>query len=187
MTSDSSGVFSPYQIWLTLEHTSPEGKIQIEDVPVTINLRPHIQECLEACSTRYQIGVFTASSQDYADQVIDLIDPTHKLIQFRLYRQHCVQTPDGHYIKDLRVIRNRSLTDMLLVDNSVHSFGFQLDNGVPIIPFFDDQTDQELLHRSNYVLARVDSDDLRPANAATFQLAELQKADLKSALVQFSL
>jgi len=108
---------------------------------VTINLRPHIQSCLEACSARFQIGVFTASAQDYADQVIDLIDPTHEFIQFRLYRQHCVQTHDGHYIKDLRVIRNRQLTDMLLVDNSVHSFGLQLDNGVPIIPFFDDESD----------------------------------------------
>ena len=85
--------------------------------------------------------MFTASSQDYADQVIDIIDPTGSLIQFRLYRQHCYATEDGHFIKDLRVIRNRNLADMLLVDNSVHSFGFQLDNGVPIIPFYDDPTD----------------------------------------------
>jgi CTD small phosphatase-like protein 2 len=70
-----------------------------------------------------------------------MIDPDRSLIQFRLYRQHCFQAPDGHYIKDLRVIRNRSLMDMLLVDNSVHSFGFQLDNGVPIIPFYDDHND----------------------------------------------
>jgi CTD small phosphatase-like protein 2 len=85
--------------------------------------------------------VFTASSQDYADQVIDIIDPTGSLIQFRLYRQHCYATEDGHFIKDLRVIRNRNLADMLLVDNSVHSFGFQLDNGVPIIPYYDDPND----------------------------------------------
>ena len=118
--------------------------------------------------------------------MIDIIDPTGSLIQFRLYRQHCFATDDGHFIKDLRVIRNRDLADILLVDNSVHSFGFQLDNGVPIIPFYDDPTDQELVHLSAYVLARANNADVRPSNAETFQLAELQKADLRSALQQFS-
>ena len=106
--------------------------------------------------------------------MIDLIDPTRELIQFRLYRHHCFETTDGHYIKDLRVIRNRDLKDMLLVDNSVHSFGFQLDNGVPIIPFYSDDKDQELVHLASYVLSRAFNDDVRPQNSSTFQLKELQ-------------
>ena len=39
---------------------------------------------------------------------------------------HCaaLQTEDGVYIKDLRVIRNKSLKDIVIVDNAVYSFGF---------------------------------------------------------------
>lgn len=36
--------------------------------------------------------------------------------------------------------------DMLLVDNAAYSFCHQLDNGVPIIPFYDNKADQELLY-----------------------------------------
>lgn len=42
-----------HQIWLTCEQVSKEGTIQIEDLPVAINLRPHIQDCLLSCSERY--------------------------------------------------------------------------------------------------------------------------------------
>jgi len=58
-----------------------------------------------------------------------------------MYREHCIQTTDGIYIKDLTVIKSHSLEQMLLVDNSVHSFGLQLANGIPIVPFFDEIQD----------------------------------------------
>jgi len=68
--------------------------------------------------------VFTASHQTYADAILDYIDPEGSLFSYRMYRQHCVQTAEGYYVKDLRVIKNRSLRDMVLVDNSVYSFAF---------------------------------------------------------------
>ena len=40
---------------------------------------------------------------------------------------------------------------MLIVDNSVHSFGFQLDNGIPVVSFYDDDKDCELVHLATYV------------------------------------
>lgn len=39
------------------------------------------------------------------------------------------------FVKDLRVI-NRNLSDMILIDNAAYSYSFQLDNGIPIIPFY---------------------------------------------------
>ena len=107
------------------------------------------------------MGVFTASHREYADAVINMIDPEGTLINFRLYREHCFQTEEGIFIKDLRVIRNRDLKDMILVDNSVYSFGFQLDNGVPIIPYFNDPNDRELVYLAQYVLSLSASDDVR--------------------------
>jgi CTD small phosphatase-like protein 2 len=89
-----------------------------------INIRPYLIECLIQASKHMQIGVFTASSQPYADAILDYIDPDHELFDFRMYRQHCVQTPEGYYVKDLRTIRNRDLKDIVIVDNSVYSFAY---------------------------------------------------------------
>lgn len=92
--------------------------------------------------------VFTASHQAYADVVLDLIDPHHEIFVKRLYRESCIRTSDGGvYVKDLRIFQpSRKLEDILIVDNAVYSFGYQLENGIPIIPFYNDRKDEELLH-----------------------------------------
>ena len=65
----------------------------------------------------------------------------------RLYRDSCLKTDDGVYVKDLRILGNqRGLENVIIVDNAVYSFGYQLENGIPIIPFYDDKSDEELLH-----------------------------------------
>lgn len=45
------------------------------------------------------------------------------------------------YIKDLRVITNRSLANMVLVDNAPYSYYFQIDNGIPIVSYYNDKSD----------------------------------------------
>ena len=57
-----------------------------------------------------------------------------------------MNTEEGVYIKDLRIIKNRNLKDIVIIDNAVYSFGFQLDNGIPILPFYEDKSDEEMLH-----------------------------------------
>ena len=37
------------------------------------------------------------------------------------------------YIKDLRIFEDVSLSDMVIIDNSVLSFAFHLNNGIPIL------------------------------------------------------
>jgi len=101
---------------------------------------------------RYSFGiVFTAAHQSYADVVLDHIDPTRELFQYRLYRDSCTMIEPGVYVKDLGIIKNRKLENMVIVDNSLHSFGFHLDNGVPIVPFYDNQDDEELNHLKAYL------------------------------------
>jgi len=65
------------------------------------------------------------------------------------------------YIKDLRVIQNRSLSDLVLVDNAAYSFGFQIDNGIPIIPFYDNKNDSELKHLMHFMKSIHNVRDLR--------------------------
>lgn len=59
-------------------------------------------------------------------------------------------------IKDLRVIQNRSLETVFLIDNCVSSFGNQIANGIPIQPFEGDSNDRELLLLRDYLLKLYD-------------------------------
>ena len=104
------------------------------------------------------------------------------LIDFRLYRDSCIKTPEGIYIKDLDIIQNRSLKDVIIVDNAVYSFGFHLDNGIPIIPFYStDQNpnDEELLHLIFYIQCIAEAADMREHNRRSFQLKDLQSMPLE--------
>jgi CTD small phosphatase-like protein 2 len=164
-----------------LNVTFPNGEI----VEAGINIRPGAIECLKEINKNFQVVVFTASHKFYADVVLDHLDPTGELIQYRLYRDSCYQTADGVYVKDLRIIKNRTLKDVVIVDNAVYSFGFQLDNGIPIIPFYNNPEDEELLHLVNYINCLAYFDDIREQNARAFQLKELENADLSEYLEYF--
>eukprot|EP00347_Sterkiella_histriomuscorum_P021086 403335311 len=149
-----------------------------------INIRPYALECLRRASQLFQIVVFTASHKSYADVVLDILDPKHEIFDMRLYRESCVRTQDGVYVKDLRIFEHcRSLSDLVLVDNAVYSFGYQLENGIPIIPFYEDKEDEELLHLSQYLecLAK-NGGDVRDHNRKAFQLRELQELDVQQFL-----
>jgi CTD small phosphatase-like protein 2 len=112
--------------------------------------------------------VFTASHKDYANKVIDLLDPEKKYFSHRLFRNHCFPSKQGVYIKDLRIL-NRKLSDVILVDNALYSYGLQLSNGVPIIPFYNCKEDTELLILTEFLSSLKDEEDVRPVIQSVFK------------------
>jgi len=144
----------------------PNGEV----VQAGINVRPYALEILRELSSYYEIVVFTASHACYANVVLDYLDPHEQYIQHRLFRDSCVVTEEGVHIKDLRVIGNRNIKDVILIDNAAYSFGFQIENGIPIIPFYDNKADQELRHLIPYLKFLSSVEDLREINRQTFRL-----------------
>lgn len=90
-----------------------------------------------------------------------------------------METKIGFFIKDLRIIKNRDIKDMIIVDNLAHSFGFQIDNGVPILEFHNDKNDKELKHICNYLIEACNSDDLREFNRKKLRLSELSELKIE--------
>ncbi len=108
-----------------------------------VNIRPFAKEVLVELAKQFELMVFTASHEAYANAVIDYLDPKKQLIQHRLFRRHCDYIEEGYYVKDLRLL-NRDLKKVVLVDNAAYSYAFQLNNGIPIIPYFDAEADYQL-------------------------------------------
>lgn len=133
--------------------------------------RPHCREFLSELSKLYEIIIFTAASSDYANQVIDHLDPNNEFITHRLYRGNCVEK-SGLHIKDLRIFLDRELKDIIFVDNFIYSYAFQFDNGVPILPFFGDKDDSQLKELSKLLqrFAMIDqSIDIRQVISGLFR------------------
>lgn len=66
---------------------------------------------------------------------------------------------------------------MVLVDNALYSYGLQLANGVPIIPYYNCKEDAELLILSEYLMSLKDESDIREVNNAVFKYDCMLEAD----------
>ena len=149
--------------------TLPSKKI----AKIGVNIRPHWKEAIEAISKLYAIVVYTASHASYADSVLDFLDPEKKYFYNRLYRSNCIDIKlDGKdiYIKDLEIFEDFDLKNILIVDNSVLAFAFHLDNGIPILPYYNAEKDYELLFCAYYFESIYNYDDLREINKQNMKL-----------------
>jgi CTD small phosphatase-like protein 2 len=88
-----------------------------------------------------------------------------------MFRESCLLV-EGNYIKDLNVL-GRDLSTAVLVDNSPHAFGYQVDNGIPIESWFDDPHDTELLKLEQFLSTLEGVDDVRVMVRSKFQTYKL--------------
>ncbi|CAD8196022.1 unnamed protein product [Paramecium pentaurelia] len=170
----------------TLVHCN-ESQLMPKDLVININLndtltvkaeisvRPYAQQFLQNMAQYFEIMIYTASNEDYANQIIDYLDPTQQLVKYRLYRNDCINLSEGCHIKDLRTL-NRNLKDVILIDNSAYSFVYQLNNGIPIIPYLDNKKDDELIELENYLMELQKVDDIRIENEKSFHFQQIQNS-----------
>lgn len=115
----------------------------------------------------FNLVVFTASVQEYADPVIDWLESERKFFSARYYRQHCTFR-HGAFIKDLSSVEP-DLSKVMILDNSPLSYMFhqgqpqtaprilcrkkntsdanlETDNAIPIQGWINDPTDNDLQH-----------------------------------------
>lgn len=124
-----------------------------EVVDCGVTLRPFAREFVALMSQFFEIVIFTASHSCYANIILNLIDPENRYVNYRLFRESCIETEEGIFIKDLRILANRDPDNIILVDNACYSYAFQLHNGVPIVPFFFEEYDTQLVELSGFLLS----------------------------------
>lgn len=123
--------------------------------PVHAWLRPKLHDFLERVHGNFEVVVFTASKPEYANKILDIVDPHGKYFHHRLFRDSCMPV-EGSYVKDLNVL-GRDVSKCILVDNSPHVFGYNLDNGIPISSWYQDRACNEL-EKLEWFLRQVEGD-----------------------------
>ena len=74
-------------------------------IEIGVFIRPYLAEMLSRVSPYFQICVYTASEQLYADAILDQLDPHHQVFKKRIYRSQCLKAsipcPSNHPLQNL--------------------------------------------------------------------------------------
>ena len=150
---------------------------------IEINIRPHLKSSLDLIQKDYNIVIYSSSNKVYVDKILDFLDPNHSYFNYRLYQEHCSKFKINDKIcftKNLNIFKNiSSLKDIIIVDCSVLGFGFFLENGIPIIPFYDSKEDVELKILSYYLVSVSSNYDLREALKRDMKLNDYLEKEKK--------
>jgi TFIIF-interacting CTD phosphatase-like protein len=141
---------------------------------------------LEAASKDFELMAYTAGSERYARPILDHLDPEGTIFRHRLYSDEMYrgkETPKRGIVEVKDLMRfNRPIGRIVLVDNSPMNFLPQLQNGVPIDPFYDDQSDTALTELSSFLDSIKNEPDVRPVLARSFNLEGLLGQDREEVL-----
>ena len=97
----------------------------------------------------FTLVVFTASLQEYADEIINIIDPT-RIISKRFYRHNCYYHETG-YIKDLSKIC-KNYKDAIMVDDSTVAISVNRENSILVSMWNGNMEDYELMQLKDTLL-----------------------------------
>ena len=116
-----------------------------------LRFRPFLTEFLTHVQNDFELVIFTAAVQDYADPIIEAIEKKSNVIfDFRLYRKH-TNIVNNDFVKDLSRL-GRDLSKVIIVDNMSQNYKLQPYNGISIRPFWGKDTKDMVLVDLLYVL-----------------------------------
>ena len=124
-----------------------------------VKVRYGVENFLNDLSKIFEIIIFTENTKDYADIILDNIDPKHTLISYRLYREHIM----NNNIKNIIKI-GRDLDKTIIIDNDEECFAMQKENGLKIKTFNGEEDDRELIYLKNdllYLINKTIKDDIK--------------------------
>ena len=153
----------------TLVHSGFNKFNRKSDIVLNINIdgrnhtiyvlkRPYVDQFLKEISKYFEVFIFTASISQYATPLLDKLDK-EKIFNGRLFREHCIYN-SGLYLKDLNQI-GKDLKDVIIIDNNPASYALNQENGIPILTWYDNLNDNELIKLIPLLKYLANVDDVR--------------------------
>ena len=167
----------------TLIWTFDQSKIHQEIVNPSMSIRhkityverPYLMNFLTQMGSVYEIYLYTASSANYAKDIMTTIDPYRQYILGFLSREHCStvkhkETGAVYIIKEVDTIVNRDKTQVVVLDNSIHFWPYDLGNLLPIKSFKGSKYDTELSLATQTLLQIAHAKDVTKYLRANYNL-----------------
>jgi TFIIF-interacting CTD phosphatase-like protein len=106
----------------TINHTNDFFDLTFQDIQLRIHKRPGLDSFLTWASQRFDLICFTASKSEYADAILNVLDPSGTIFKQRFSRNHCIASTmfSGAPAKDLTIL-NRPLERTIFIDDSIYS------------------------------------------------------------------
>ena len=143
-----------YTLVLDLDETLIHFKAHLnDDNSGILQFRPYISEFLSNINNYYELIVFTAATQDYADPIINAIEQKGTKFAYRLYRMHTT-IRGNDFVKDLSKL-GRDLSRIIIVDNMEQNYKLQPYNGITIRPFWGKDTNDMALYDLLHILIKI--------------------------------
>ena len=143
-----------YTLVLDLDETLIHFKAHLnDDNSGILQFRPYISEFLSNINNYYELIVFTAATQDYADPIINAIEQKGTKFDYRLYRMHTT-IRGNDFVKDLSKL-GRDLSRIIIVDNMEQNYKLQPYNGITIRPFWGKDTNDMALYDLLHILIKI--------------------------------
>ena len=122
-----------------------------------VYLRPGLTRFLESVAMRYNMAVWTSSSEDYARETVDFVFEKHEL-DFVWARRRCTKKFDPslyeeYWIKDLKKVRKRGydLDRVIMVDDTPRKLQRNYGNLVRVSEWTGSLDDVELEELAPYL------------------------------------
>ena len=128
--------------------------------------RPYLNNFLDYCFTRFRVAVWTSSSEDYAEAVVENVFEQKPF--FLWARGRCTlrvdpETREYYWVKNLQKLKRKGyrLESILIIDDSPEKLQKNYGNHIRISPYFGRTDDDELLLLMQYLEMIRDCDNVR--------------------------
>lgn len=135
----------------TLVHSEPAvpGKVYDHEIPLSrgnigVQVRPYLRTFFESIRDCYELIIYTASGEIYAEKVRELIDPDDRYFLHLLSRRQCIKVNDI-FVKTIDIFANRDPKTVLILDNAFYAFAYNYVNQLLVKPYLGGKDDTELL------------------------------------------
>lgn len=120
--------------------------------------RPGLDEFLQFCLDRFKVAVWSQSTIDYVNQIVDSLFTDRTQLKFVWGFDRCtfVTNPamrQYYWVKDLRKVRRRGfrLQNVVAIDDSARKYERSYSNVIRVRKFKGDRTDDELFWLMRYL------------------------------------
>lgn len=149
-----------------------------------VYLRPHLSQFLAFCSENFRLAVWTSSSEDYAQCVVEHVFGTRYPLEFVWARSRCTCRFDANFMdyewhKNLDKIRRKGqdLSQVIMLDDTPRKLARHYGNLLRVKMFEGDPTDNELSLLIPYLDKLRQVSDVRKVEKRNWRETSLNIAD----------